>query len=470
MEFIYTIITAVNDFLWGPPMIVSIFALGIYLTVKLGFIQKYLFKSIKLSVSPDDAAGEVSNFGALAVTIAATVGTGSIIGVTTAIAEGGPGAVFWLIIAGIFNFATKYSECLLSVKYRTKNSNGEYVGGPMYVMANRLNMRWMGVIYAIGILFMSFTGGSILQSNSIADSLRAGYAVNPIYVSLIVSAVAAVVIIGGVKRITMACEFLVPIMGVLYLIAAFSAVWLHFDRLPGVFVAVLEGAFTGKAALGGALGIGIMAVFKGMVSAMQFGVSRSVLATESAMGSAGIVAAAAKTPVPAKQGLISATSVFWTVFVCCITGLVVLLAGDWQNPDVYAANLCNSAFTTIPYIGTPILIFSLSVFSFTTIIGWAYYGEKAIEFLENVKWVKYFRIVMVLLIAAGAVMGTTFTLDFFLNEELCSTTATNTATRMLWGLAILTMTFMTIPNIICIWLLRKDIKEETDANLKQLFK
>ncbi|MGB2578390.1 AGCS family alanine or glycine:cation symporter [Elusimicrobium simillimum] len=328
MATFYNLIEGFNTLVWGVPMIVLIFSLGIYLTFKLGIIQRHLFKGIKLSVAKDDSEGEVSNFGALAVTIAATVGTGSIIGVTTAIAVGGPGAIFWMIIAGFFGFATKYAECFLSVKYRVHLGSGEYVGGPMYVLANRLKSRKMAIGFAISTLVMSFIAGGLLQANSIADAMREGYNLNPWFTGIGVAVLTAVVVLGGVKRIANICEWLVPIMGSVYLLAAIIIGVMFYERIPMAIVSIFKGAFTGYGAAGGAVGVGIMGIVQAIVSALRAGVSRSVLATEAGLGSASIVAAAAKTNSAVRQALISSTSVFWTILICTITGMVIVLAGD----------------------------------------------------------------------------------------------------------------------------------------------
>ncbi len=220
MQLFENILNSVNGFIWGYPMILLLVITHFYLTFKLKFIQKHIFKAIKLSVKKDDSAGAVSNFAALAVSLGATIGTGSILGMTTAIATGGPGAVFWMVFFGFFGFATKYGECLLAVKYRTKNESGEYVGGPMYVIKNVLKLKWLGIVFAVCGLFMALSGGGMLQVNAIADVLKDAYGVNPVYVGLIVSAAVAVIVLGGVKGVAAASELLVPFMGLLYLFAA----------------------------------------------------------------------------------------------------------------------------------------------------------------------------------------------------------------------------------------------------------
>ncbi len=464
METLLHYVNVINGFIWGPPMIILIFGLGIYFTFKLGFIQKYTFKAISLSLSKNEGAGTVSSFASLAMMIGATVGTGSILGVTTAVAEGGPGAVFWIVLAGLFNFVIKYCECTAAVKYRVRR-DGEYVGGPMYVMTRVLKMKWLAVIFAFGTIFMALTAGAALQTNSIADVLREGYSLNPWIIGFIVAVFAGIVTIGGVKRIAAYSEWLVPLMGGAYLFIALIILIMNWTDVPLALWQIVSMAFTGKAALGGAVGVGVMAAFKGALNAIGLGVSRSVMSTEAGLGSASIAASAAQTKSAAKMGIISATSVFWTVFICVLSGLVVVLAGDWQNPDVFAANLCNSAFKTVPYIGTPILIFSLIVFSFTTLIGWSYYGEKAFQFLGCGKWAKTWRVFYIVVSVIGGGLGTTFSLGWKISADAFEV---GLSTRFAWGLTVLMMTLMTLPNIYMLWRLRHKLQKETQINLHKV--
>lgn len=466
----YDVMNGFNALIWGPPMIFLLLFLGIYFTVRLNFLQKYTWPAMKLSVAKVDSEGMVSSFGSLAVMIGATVGTGSIIGVTTAVAEGGPGALFWMIVAGFFSFAIKYGECLIAFKYRVKLADGEYVGGPMYYLANVLKYKWLAVVFAVGTLLMGLTAGSALQSNSIADALREGYNLNPWYIGVIVAFLSGIVIIGGVKRIAAYSEWLVPIMGGLYLLLAFIVIVMNFSEIPSAILVVIKSAFTGKAAVGGAVGVGIMALVQSIIPAITAGFTRAVLATEAGLGSASIAAAAAKTRSATQMAIVSATSVFWAIFICSLTGIVIVLAGDWQNPNVYAANLCNSAFKTVPYIGTPILIFSLVIFSFTTIIGWGYYTEKALQFLckGSNKLIKPSRVLFIALVFIGAWIGTSFSWDFFITDSLTRTAEANVSTRFMWALVILTMTMMTLPNIWALWCFRKVIVKTTAKNLKNI--
>lgn len=466
----YDLMNGFNSLVWGPPMIIILLSLGIYFTVRLHFIQKYTWPAMKLSVMKVESEGMVSSFGSLAVMIGATVGTGSIIGVTTAVAEGGPGALFWIVVAGFFNFAIKYCECMIAFKYRVKLPDGEYVGGPMYYLSHILKFKWLGIIFAVGTLLMGLTAGSALQSNSIADALREGYNLNPWYIGLLVAIAAGVVVIGGVKRIAAYSEWLVPIMGGLYLLLAVIVLFMNFGAIPSAIITVIKSAFTGKAAAGGAIGVGIMGIIQALVPAVSAGVTRAVLATEAGLGSASIAAAAAKTRSATQMAIISATSVFWAIFICSLTGMVIVLAGDWQNPNVYAANLCNSAFKTVPFIGTPILIFSLVIFSFTTIIGWGYYMEKALQFLckgANTL-IKPARVLFIILVFVGGWIGTSFSWDWTITDSLLRTAEANNSTRFMWALAIFTMTMMTVPNIWALWCFRKVIIKTTRKNIKNI--
>ncbi len=470
LQSIYDVMNGFNALIWGPPMIFLLLFLGIYFTVKLRFIQKYTWPAMKLSVAKAESEGMVSSFGSLAVMIGATVGTGSIIGVTTAVAEGGPGALFWMVLAGFFNFAIKYSECMVAFKYRVRLADGEYVGGPMYYLSNILKFKWLGIVFAVGTLLMGLTAGSALQTNSIADALREGYNLNPWYVAAFVAFAAAIVILGGVKRIASYSEWLVPIMGSLYLLIAIIVIIMNFGRIPDAIVTVLKSAFTGKAAAGGALGVGILGMVQAMLPGVTAGVTRAVLATEAGLGSASMAAAAARTRSATQMAIVSATSVFWAIFICSLTGIVIVLAGDYTNPNVYAANLCNSAFKTVPYVGTPILVFSLVIFSFTTIIGWGYYAEKSLQFLckgSNVL-IKPSRVIFILLVFAGGIIGTSFSTDLFVGQSLLRTAEANMSTRFMWALVILTMTMMTIPNIWALWCFRKVINKTTHKNLRAL--
>ena len=325
-------------------------------------------------------------------------------------------------------------------------------------------------MFSISALFMALTGGNSLQSNSIADVLRSSYNINPWLVAVVLTAIMGIVIFGGVQRIAKFSEATTPLKGGLYILAALAIIAMNFKGVPAACVLIVKSAFTGKAAAGGVLGAGIMAAFNGMTNAARAGVSRSVFATEAALGSASIGTAAAITDSPVRQAFISATAVFWTVIICVMTGLVIILAGDINNPALYGGNLAHDAFNTLPYAGTPMLIFSLSLFAFTTTVGWYYYGEKVIQFLESSRMVLPFRIIWLLALFAGAVLGSKFSFHFFIPSSDVAATAAGKSVPFMWGLAVLVTTFMTLPNIYSIWKLRKEIKKDTAEFIAKEFK
>ena len=306
------------------------------------------------------------------------------------------------------------------------------------VIKNILKLKWLGIVFAVCGLFMALSGGGMLQVNAIADVLKDAYGVNPVYVGLIVSAAVAVIVLGGVKGVAAASELLVPFMGLLYLFAAVVLFILKIEQVPYVIGLILKGAFSFKAAGGGVAGAGIMA-------ALYSGASRSVMTTEAGLGSSSVIAAAAKTQNPVRQGLVAGTSVFWTACVCTLTGVIVLLAGDWQSGSKFAGDLCNSAFAAIPYGGSFILVVCLIIFSFTTIIGWTYYGEKFIEFIGGGKVILPFRIFWIICMFLGALASS----------------------RLAWALAVLITAAMAIPNLLMIFMLRNDILKETQKYIKQ---
>ena len=463
-------IAYIDQLVWGPGTLALLLGTGVFLTVRTRFLPwrnlGWALGSLFRREARTAGDGGVSPLSALMTALAATIGTGNIAGVATALVAGGPGALVWMELSALFGLSSKCAECLLAVKYRQRNSRGEMCGGPMYVMTRVLKMKWLAALFAGGTLCMALVAGALLQANSIADVMREGYSINPWIVGFLVAVFTSVVTIGGVKRIAAYSEWLVPIMGGVYLTIAIIVVCMNFSKVPAAIWTVLSGAFTGKAALGGAAGTTVYALFTSAINAIGLGVSRSVMSTEAGLGSAAIAASAGQTSGAVRMGLISATSVFWTVFICVLSGLVVVLAGDWQNPDVYAANLCNSAFKTVPYIGTPILTFSLIIFSFATIIGWSYYGEKALQFLIGNHGAKTWRIIYVLACAVGGGLGTAFSLGWTISPNAFEI---GLSTRFVWGLTVLMMTLMTLPNIYMLWRLRRKLKTETKRNLGKLF-
>ncbi|GJQ32396.1 MAG: sodium:alanine symporter family protein [Ignavibacteriaceae bacterium] len=440
LNIITNFIDAASSFLWGWPLIILLFGTHLYLTFRTGFIQKHLFKAIKISFQKDEGAeGDVSQFGALATALAATIGTGNIVGVATAIVAGGPGAVLWMWLTGIFGIATKYSEALLSVKYRVHTESG-FAGGPMYVLERGLNMKWLGVIFAALTAVAAFGIGNMVQANSIAHLSQDTLGLNPHIAGAIMALLTALVILGGIKSIARVCEALVPFMAIIYIIGAVTLLILNFSTLGDSIALIFESAFSGSAALGGFAGAAMKEVVKA-------GVSRGLFSNESGLGSAPIVAAAARTKNPVRQALVSSTGTFWdTVVVCALTGLVIVNSGYWTEEGLNGAKLTSEAFGHIGVIGPVFLTFSLLTFVFSTILGWSYYGEKAAEYLFGIKALIPYRILWVIFVYVGSVQ----TLD------------------LVWDFADLANGLMAIPNVLSLILLSKVLKSETEKYINDL--
>jgi AGCS family alanine or glycine:cation symporter len=363
--------------------------------------------AIRLSVSKEPGApGDVSQFGSLMTALAATIGTGNIYGVAGAVLLGGPGAVFWIWLTGVFGIATKYSEALLSVKYRVTNSRGEMSGGPMFVLERALNARWAGILFAIFTAVAAFGIGNMAQSNAIVEMVVVKKAVlglhapDPsirLWLGVGMAALTAVVILGGIRSIARFCGFLVPFMAIFYVVGCGVILLATWDKIPETLVLILTSAFTGHAAVGGFVGAGI-------AEAMRFGIARGLFSNESGLGSAPIAAAAARTSDPVRQALVSGTGTFWdTVVVCALTGLVIVSSGDWTGPDLSKARLCDLAFNHLGFFGDLILVGGLLTFVFSTILGWGYYGEKAIEYLFGVGSVFLYRLLWIVAVFIGAI-------------------------------------------------------------------
>lgn len=398
-------------FVWGTPLVVLLFGTHLFLTFRTGFIQRYLRQGIKLSVTKDDtSAGDVSQFGALMTALAATIGTGNIVGVAGAVAAGGPGAVLWMWLTGVFGIATKYGEALLSVKYRVQMPNGSYAGGPMYVLERGLNMKWLGIIFAIFTCIAGFGIGCMSQANSVVGNLQTLLpTVDKQTIAWtaggIMTVLTAAVILGGVKSIAKVCSVLVPFMAVLYVIGCVCVLIKNFTLIPETVSLIFSSAFTGQAAIGGFVGAG-------MKEAMRYGIARGLFSNESGLGSAPIVAAAAQTKNPVRQALVSATGTFWdTVVVCAMTGLVIVSSGHWKE-GLSKVELTQAAFGELHTYGPYILIFGLIFFVFSTILGWSYYGEKAAEYLLGSRAVLPYRLLWVAAVLVGSVMPLGFVWDF----------------------------------------------------------
>ena len=441
MQVIHEIVKSVNNIVWGPPMLILLVGTHIFLTFRLGFIQKYIFKAIKLSVSKDTTgSGDVSQFGALTTALAATIGTGNIVGVATAVAAGGPGAVFWCWMTGLFGIATKYSEGLVAVKYRVKTEDGTMLGGPMYALERGLNMKWAGVLFAVFTVIASFGIGNMTQANSITSMLQANYSISPWISGIIITIISGIVILGGVKAIAKVCETLVPFMAIFYVAGCIIILGINFSYIGEAFSVIISSAFTKRAATGGFIGSSIML-------AMRYGVARGLFSNEAGLGSAPIAAAAAQTINPVRQALVSMTGVFWdTIIVCALTGLV-LTTSILRYPDILGglsgAALTSGAFATIKGIGPFILSIGLLTFAYSTILGWSYYGEKAFEYLFGKKPAKFYRLVYVIVVMIGSVSANAF----------------------LWDISDTFNAMMAIPNLICLILLSPLIVKETKKYL-----
>ncbi len=436
MENILHITEKISSFLWGWPMIILLLGTHLFLTIRLRFPQRKIFKSILLSLKKDnDSEGDVSQFGALATSLAATIGTGNIIGVATAVAFGGPGAVLWCWLTGVLGIATKYTEGLLAIKYRVKTENGQMIGGPMYALERGLNMKWMGVLFCIFTAIAAFGIGNTVQANSISLLVKETVGISEHITGIILSLGVALVILFGVKGIAKVCTALVPFMALFYIIGCIYILYVNSAYIQQSIYLIFSSAFTPQAAGGGFIGTTIM-------MAARFGIARGLFSNESGLGSAPIVAAAAQTKNPVRQALVSSTGTFWdTVIICALTGLV-LVSSIIAYPDIdhtHGGALTKSAFSKIPYIGTIILTVGIFTFAFSTILGWSYYAEKAVEYLGGRKLIKYYRIIWILAIYLGSVMNLT----------------------VVWNIADSMNALMAIPNLISLLLLSGIAVKET---------
>ncbi len=428
---------AMGDVVWGWPMIILLLGTHIYLTIRLRFIQRFIFKGIKISFSRvNEGTGDISQFGALTTALAATIGTGNIVGVSTAIAAGGPGAVFWMWLSGFFGIATKYSEALLAIHYRVTLPNGNMAGGPMYSLERGLNARWLGLIFAAFTAITAFGIGNMVQANSISQMLKQTINLPPFISGLILAFITGIVILGGIRSIAKICEVLVPFMAIFYILGCLILIIMHIETIPATIVLIFKSAFTGSAAWGGVIGIT-------MREAIRMGVSRGLFSNESGLGSAPIVAAAAQTQNPVRQALVSSTGTFWdTVVICALTGMVIVNSGDWQS-GIAGAELTYSAFSNLPWFGPIILSVGLLTFVFSTILGWSYYGEKAVEYIIGTSYIIPYRILWVLAVLVGAVLSL----------------------PIVWSLADITNALMAIPNLISLLLLTGVIVSNTHRYL-----
>ena len=423
-------------------MIILLLGTHVFLTIRLRFPQRHLIKAVKLSVKPDkDSKGDVSQFGALATALAATIGTGNIVGVATAVALGGPGAVLWCWLTGLFGISTKYAEGLLAVKYRERTPEGRMVGGPMYALEKGMGCKWLGVLFAVFTAIAAFGIGNTVQANAIATLAQETYNVSPALVGVVLAALIAAVIIGGIKSIAKVCTALVPFMAVFYIIGCIVILVINADYVWPALKLIVSSAFTTKAAGGGFAGSTIML-------AARYGIARGLFSNESGMGSAPIVASAAQTRNPVRQALVSSSGTFWdTVIICALTG-VVIVSSVLAYPDIShenGATLTKMAFSKIPYIGAPLLTFGLLTFAFSTILGWELYGERAVEYLKGRKWTLYYRIIYIAAVFIGSVMNLS----------------------VVWNIADCMNALMTIPNLISLLFLSGVLVAETRKYLWQ---
>ncbi|WP_130870341.1 alanine/glycine:cation symporter family protein [Intestinimonas massiliensis (ex Afouda et al. 2020)] len=448
MEAIINFINWLDDFIWGLPMIVLLFGTHVFMTVRTGFIQRKTFTGIRLSVTRDpDSPGDVSQFQALTTALASTIGTGNIIGVGTAVFLGGPGAVFWCWIAGVFGIATKYAESLIAVKYRVRTPDGRMQGGAMYALERGLNMKWLGVLFAALATLASFGIGCGTQINAIAEVIENNIPIGipPIAVGIVGGILTAIVIIGGIQSIASVCEKLVPFMAAFYVLGCIIILGINYDFIIPAISAILSLAFKPGAVAGGLVGQGLMI-------AMRFGVARGLFSNESGMGSAPLVASAAQTRNPVRQALVSATGTFWdTVVVCLMTGLV-LVSTIMKNPAINMADVTDGgklttlAFSQIPVLGPVILVVGIITFAWSTILGWSYYGERCAQYLWGKKAILVYKIVFVAIVVVGPVL----------------------ALDLVWTIADILNAFMAIPNLIAVLLLSGVIAKETRHYLKNL--
>ncbi len=432
------LISTIDNFIWGWPLIILLFGTHIFMTFRTGFIQKDIFKAIKLSVTKDpDAEGDVSQFGALTTALSSTIGTGNIIGVGTAIACGGPGSVLWMWLTGIFGIATKYAETLIAVKYRVKSEDGTMIGGAMYALDRGLKARWAGIIFAILAAVCAFGIGCMVQANAVAANFTTNFGVAPWIIAIVLSVLVGLVIIGGIQSITRVSERLVPFMAVFYVIGCLIILIMNVDVLGEAVVTIVTSAFTTKAATGGFIGSTV-------AMACRYGFARGLFSNESGMGSAPLVASAAQTRNPKRQALVSMTGTFWdTVIICLMTGLV-LVSCIIKHPSIDALSgngsaLTSMAFSTIPGIGLPILIVGLITFAFSTILGWYYYGERCAVYLLGEKVIIVYKVLWVIGVFVGSLV------------EL----------NLIWNIADLLNGLMAVPNIFAVLLLSKVIADET---------
>ena len=436
MQTVNDLFANLSALLWGWPMIILLLGTHLFLTIRLRFPQRQLLTAIRLSVKRDKhSAGDVSQFGALATALAATIGTGNIVGVATAVALGGPGAVLWCWLTGVFGIATKYGEALLAIKYRVKTPGGKMLGGPMYALERGLGWRWAGVLFAIFTAIAAFGIGNTVQANAISTLVHQSFGLSPVATGVILCLLTAAVVLGGVRSIARVCTMFVPLMAILYVAGCLYILCVNHAYVWPALQLICESAFRPQAAGAGFAGGTVML-------AARYGIARGLFSNESGLGSAPIVAAAAQTRNPVRQALVSSSGTFWdTVVICALTGLVIV-SSVLAFPDIDyqdGAELTHAAFTKIPVIGAPLLTFGLITFAFSTILGWCYYGERAMEYLKGRKWMLAYRVLYILAVFAGSVANL----------------------AIVWNVADCMNALMAIPNLVSLLLLSGVIVRET---------
>ncbi|WP_173443520.1 sodium:alanine symporter family protein [Selenomonas ruminantium] len=442
MESFIPMLNAIDSFMWGPPLITLLVGTGIYLTLRLKLLQVVrLPKALSLIFkAKNHGEGDVSSFKALCVALAATVGTGNIVGVATAVKIGGPGAIFWMWMAAFFGMATKYAEGLLAVKYRSTDAKGNIAGGPMYYIRQGMGEKYkpLATFFAAATILVAYFGiGTFPQVNAIVDSAEISFGLSKVLTGAVLTILIAAITIGGLQSIAKVASKVIPFMAVMYITISLGLIVMNLDGVPAAVALIFESAFTGTAAAGGFAGSTIM-------MAMQNGIARGVFSNESGLGSAPIAAAAAKTKEPAEQGLISMTGTFIdTLIICTMTGLALVLTGVWQG-DAAGAAMTSAAFASAyGVLGSSLLTIALVLFAFTTILGWNYYGERACIYLFGTKGVMPYRIIFIALIASGG----------FLKLEA------------IWILADIVNGLMAIPNLIALIALSGVVVAETESYL-----
>ena len=436
MQTVNDLFANLSALLWGWPMIILLLGTHLFLTIRLRFPQRQLLTAIRLSVKRDKhSTGDVSQFGALATALAATIGTGNIVGVATAVALGGPGAVLWCWLTGVFGIATKYGEALLAIKYRVKTPGGKMLGGPMYALERGLGWRWAGALFAIFTAIAAFGIGNTVQANAISTLVHQSFGLSPVATGVILCLLTAAVVLGGVRSIARVCTMFVPLMAILYVAGCLYILCVNHAYVWPALQLICESAFRPQAAGAGFAGGTVML-------AARYGIARGLFSNESGLGSAPIVAAAAQTRNPVRQALVSSSGTFWdTVVICALTGLVIV-SSVLAFPDIDyqdGAELTHAAFTKIPVIGAPLLTFGLITFAFSTILGWCYYGERAMEYLKGRKWMLAYRVLYILAVFAGSVANL----------------------AIVWNVADCMNALMAIPNLVSLLLLSGVIVRET---------